>query len=220
MRSETLKKGAKERILGSSLTLFARKGYSAVGVREIAREAGVNVSMISYYFGGKAGVLKTIIREAFTKYFEAISTAADENTPVEQHFRLIVEAVVKYFRENTELGIVAFDVIPLDIPEILDFKVETALSMHEGMKRFHEKLGLDRTDPVQMSIFPRALIATVLMHFQALYAARDVPMFKEQVEQMDDAFYERYSRSVADLFLYGMKSVFRRGEKEKGAENA
>lgn len=218
--TEKQKKGAKERIMKASLSLFARKGYSGVGVREIAKSADVNVSMISYYFGGKAGILKAIVKEAFEKYYEAIRTAAPEDAPVEEHFRLIVHAVVKYFRQNAELGIVAFDVIPLDIPEILDYKVETALSMHKGMKPFHDKLGLDRTDPVQLSIFPRALIATVLMHFQALYAAQDMPMFKEQLKQMDDAFYKRYADTIADLFLHGMNAVFHPDECEKGAEDA
>jgi AcrR family transcriptional regulator len=210
------KRDAKERIMKASLSLFARKGYSGVGVREIAKDASVNVSMISYYFGGKAGILKAIVKEGFEKYYEAINTATGEGTAVDKHFRLIVHAIVRYFRENTELGIVAFDVIPLDIPEILDFKVETALRMHQGMKPFHDKLGLDRTDPVQLSIFPRALIATVLMHFQALYAARDMPLFKEQLDQMDDAFYERYADTVADLFLYGMNTVFNPKKLKKG----
>jgi AcrR family transcriptional regulator len=218
--TEEQKKDAKERIMDASLSLFARKGYSGVGVREIAKDATVNVSMISYYFGGKAGILKAIVKEAFEKYYQAISAAADEDTPVEEHFRLIVHAIVKYFRENAELGIVAFDVIPLDIPEILDYKVETALTMHEGMKPFHDKLGLDRTDPVQLSIFPRALIATVLMHFQALYAAQEMPLFKEQVDKMDDIFYERYAETIADLFLYGMDAVFNPEKKTKGEKNA
>ena len=36
----------KQRILDIAIVLFAQKGYSAVGVREIAKEANVNVSMI------------------------------------------------------------------------------------------------------------------------------------------------------------------------------
>ena len=54
-------KAAKQRIFEAALALFARKGYAAVGVREIAKHANVNISMINYYYGEKAGILKAII---------------------------------------------------------------------------------------------------------------------------------------------------------------
>ncbi|MEA3285388.1 MAG: TetR family transcriptional regulator [Synergistota bacterium] len=41
--------------------LFSTKGYMGTSVREIARAAGTNVSMISYYFGGKEGLYREIL---------------------------------------------------------------------------------------------------------------------------------------------------------------
>jgi AcrR family transcriptional regulator len=43
----------RERIMVAALGLFAQKGLHGVGVREIARAAGVNVNLISYYFKSK-----------------------------------------------------------------------------------------------------------------------------------------------------------------------
>ncbi len=53
--------GTKERILRAAMELFASKSYEAVGIREIATRAGVNSSLISYYFGGKANLYKEIL---------------------------------------------------------------------------------------------------------------------------------------------------------------
>ena len=36
----------RENILGAAQQLFARKGYTTVGVREVAAEAGVNSTLI------------------------------------------------------------------------------------------------------------------------------------------------------------------------------
>jgi len=58
----------KLRIIDVATELFAQKGYAAVGVREIAKDAEVNISMISYYFGGKVGLLKYIIEEFFVSF--------------------------------------------------------------------------------------------------------------------------------------------------------
>ena len=47
---------AKSRLLEAAVLLFGAKGYAGVGIREIAAAAGRNSSLISFYFGGKAGV--------------------------------------------------------------------------------------------------------------------------------------------------------------------
>ena len=43
-------------LVNAALKLFADQGYSATSTRQIAAAAGVNISLISYYFGGKAGL--------------------------------------------------------------------------------------------------------------------------------------------------------------------
>src|ERR1700759_5468631 len=40
--------------------LFADKGFDGTSVRDIAEEAGVNVAMISYYFGSKEKLLESL----------------------------------------------------------------------------------------------------------------------------------------------------------------
>lgn len=44
-------------ILDAARTQFAAKGFAGVSMRAIAREAGVDVSLISHYFGDKSGLL-------------------------------------------------------------------------------------------------------------------------------------------------------------------
>ena len=55
----------REKIMREARSLFAERGLEGVSVREIATAAGVNIAMVSYYFGGKEGL-----------YFECISEFA------------------------------------------------------------------------------------------------------------------------------------------------
>jgi AcrR family transcriptional regulator len=41
--------------------LFASKGYDGASIRDISKEASVNVAMISYYFGSKEKLLESLI---------------------------------------------------------------------------------------------------------------------------------------------------------------
>lgn len=47
-------------ILEAAETLFSARGYGAVGLREIARQAEVHPSSINYHFGGKLGCLEAL----------------------------------------------------------------------------------------------------------------------------------------------------------------
>jgi AcrR family transcriptional regulator len=53
-------------ILDTAERLFAEKGYDAVSVREITREAGVNVAAIHYHFGSKEEVLRGVTDRVVT----------------------------------------------------------------------------------------------------------------------------------------------------------
>ncbi|HIU85882.1 TPA: TetR/AcrR family transcriptional regulator [Candidatus Spyradomonas excrementavium] len=52
---------SKEKILAAATKLFAQKGFDGVSIREICKEAEVNICMISYYWGGKKELYQGII---------------------------------------------------------------------------------------------------------------------------------------------------------------
>lgn len=56
-------------IMDTALRLFADKGYDKTSIRDIAQETGVNVAMVSYYFGSKEKLLEAL----FTKHFAFIT---------------------------------------------------------------------------------------------------------------------------------------------------
>jgi AcrR family transcriptional regulator len=89
---------AKHQILKVASKLFSEKGYEAVSVREIAIIAEVNVSMISYYFGGKEGLYRSIIESHYDKakdLFSKLETLAQEATTNKDNF-------IKFWRNFLE----------------------------------------------------------------------------------------------------------------------
>ena len=49
-----------ENILFAAEKLFAKNGFGSTSTREICKEANVNISMISYYFGSKEKLYERI----------------------------------------------------------------------------------------------------------------------------------------------------------------
>lgn len=52
----------RERLLKAATLLFADKGIDGVSTRELARQAGVNLSAITYHFGGKEGLYEAALQ--------------------------------------------------------------------------------------------------------------------------------------------------------------
>src|SRR6185369_285238 len=92
----------RENIITAAIPLFAAKGLNGVSVRELAGAAGVNLSMISYYFGGKEGLYAAVLTEQF-----AVLGKLEEIQQMEidtlQKFELYVRATVSRYRKNPYL---------------------------------------------------------------------------------------------------------------------
>ncbi|MCH2237244.1 MAG: hypothetical protein A2792_18195 [Sphingomonadales bacterium RIFCSPHIGHO2_01_FULL_65_20] len=62
-------------LLEAARTHFAAKGYEATPLRLIAADAGADVALISYHFGGKLGLWKALVASAAAQLFDALSAA-------------------------------------------------------------------------------------------------------------------------------------------------
>jgi len=51
-----------DKLIAAAERLFADHGYNRVSVRAIAAAAGVNWSLVGYYFRGKEGLLSEVYR--------------------------------------------------------------------------------------------------------------------------------------------------------------
>ncbi|MDM7928024.1 TetR/AcrR family transcriptional regulator [Blastomonas fulva] len=60
----------------SAMLRFARQGYEATPLREIAADAGVDVALVSYHFGSKLGLWKAIVASAASDLHDALAAAA------------------------------------------------------------------------------------------------------------------------------------------------
>lgn len=213
---------SKQRILSAAARVFARKSYAAAGVREIAQEAGVNISMISYYFGGKEGVLKEIVNQTFARYEEMLKQCIDENKSIEENIRCVAHGLIRFFRERTEEAIVAFDIMPLTIPETIDLMAQWKLELLQLMGRVFGKAGFGLHDQASYALVAGTMPTLVLTLFQGIYVMEATGKLKELTGRynlkFDDAYFEDYADKLADFMVGGINALKSRQDKPKPAE--
>ncbi len=91
---------SKEKILKVAMKLFSQKGYAGTSVREIAKISGVNVAMISYFWGGKQELFNQIVNNTIEKQTNYAKSALDfainpEDLSKEEQIQLMYRTVDK-----------------------------------------------------------------------------------------------------------------------------
>jgi len=85
------------RIMQTAEKLFAKKGFECVSIRELAAECGVNISLISYHFGGKEQLLERIIETRVNSLLVGMRSLLEQETKCQ------ATLLKKVFKQNIQL---------------------------------------------------------------------------------------------------------------------
>ena len=78
--------------------LFGQNGFNGTSVRDIAQEAGVNVAMISYYFGSKEKLMEMLFEQKSNKLTLMVETLIqDEKLSYLQKVYMLIDDYVDRF---------------------------------------------------------------------------------------------------------------------------
>lgn len=113
-------------ILQKAEELFAKKGFDATTVRDIAKAADINLAMISYYFGSKDKLLEklfayrmSIITEDLQRLFENQSLS-----PLQKLQTFVEEYIARVFRKQDFYKIVLCEQIINNNPKVIELMQE------------------------------------------------------------------------------------------------
>lgn len=90
-------------ILDAAVRVFARRGFHACRVADIADEAGVAYGLVYHYFGSKDEVLDTLFLERWQVMLELIREVDAEPLPVREKLRAIASFIIDSYRHDPDL---------------------------------------------------------------------------------------------------------------------
>ena len=90
-------------IIDAAVRAFARRGYEACRVADIASEAGVAYGLVYHYFHSKEEILETIFRETWNQMLEAIRGVEELGEPADEQLRKVIAIVLRTWKRNPDL---------------------------------------------------------------------------------------------------------------------
>ena len=102
----------KERILDTAERLFAQQGFHATSLRQITREAGVNLAAVHYHYQSREHLIEMVLRRKLEPLnarritlLDGLESALPEITPsLEEVLRAFMLPIFQAQQENLKIG--------------------------------------------------------------------------------------------------------------------
>jgi TetR/AcrR family transcriptional regulator, fatty acid metabolism regulator protein len=101
--SSIVQEERRRQILHAAVRAFARKGYHACRVSDIATEAGVAYGLVYHYFGSKEALLEAIFKETWGAMLETVRSVERLDAPAPERLRKVTEIVLRTWKRDPDL---------------------------------------------------------------------------------------------------------------------
>ena len=90
-------------IRDAAVRVFARKGYHASRVGDIAEEAGVAHGLLYHYFSSKEELLETVFRDTWSELLQAFARVEESEEPASEQLRQVAAILLRSWRHDPDL---------------------------------------------------------------------------------------------------------------------
>ena len=174
-----------KQIISTAERLFSSKGFDGTSVRDIADEAGVNIAMISYYFGSKEKLMEALFEQRTTNIKVKVESLLNDNktTPFEKVALLADDFITKIINKKQFFKIMMCEQVinknPVIIGLLKDLKKknleEFGKLIREGQEKKVFKENVDAL--MLMNIIIGSISQTVITtdQYREFYDLQDMP---------------------------------------------
>lgn len=203
----------RERILKGAIKVFARKGFYAARVSEIAKAAGVADGTIYLYFRNKEDVLVSVFEDRITQLVKVLREAVAEDAPFEHRFRRVVELQLGLLEGQRDLA----EVVTVNLRQSPKMLKQYALPLFTQYLEVIASLIADgqQRGAVRLDVNPRVIA-------RSLWGALDGIAVTWALGSGEASHLSRAAQQVSSFFLSGllasepMLDTSRRGPRPAG----
>jgi AcrR family transcriptional regulator len=188
-------------ILEVAERLFATNGYEGTSVRDIAHEAGVNIAMISYYFGSKEKLLQSVfeMRVQFIQVQLESMLSNDQLSPLEKVYQFLDNFVERMMNQQQFHKIMVREQIAQKYEPITKLILDAKKRNQELVKKLitdGQKKGVFKKN-VDLSLVLITVIGTANQMISTQHIYREI----NNLEHLSDEDFQKLIRKRLSVHL-------------------
>jgi len=94
---------AEDKIKQAALRVFIQKGSANCTSREIAKEAGMNVALVNYYFRSKSKLFAIIFESVMQEFLKSMIQVFSSDIPIREKIRLLIEREFEFLSQHPDI---------------------------------------------------------------------------------------------------------------------
>lgn len=144
-----------ENILNVAREVFMRNGYSGTTMQQIADEAGINKSLLHYYYRSKEKLFGQIFAEVFSQFIPELGKIFMTDMSLEEKIRAFVDSYIEGFIRNPLIPIFVMQELSTNPQHLADLIKKSGIDPEMVIKMISESLkneDLNIKDPKQFMV--------------------------------------------------------------------
>lgn len=167
-----LQTDTEEKIIASAEKLFYQKGKAGCSMQDIADDAGINRTLLNYYFRSKDQLFEAVFRKALGYFVPNLAAMLRSDIGLKEYIPRMIETVIDTMLEHPEIPIFVLQELssnPARMPQIIR---EMGIDPKRAVEQLDSqgvKIGSLKVDPrqvilnlISLCIFPFAAKPVVL----------------------------------------------------------
>jgi TetR/AcrR family transcriptional regulator len=189
----TLNTETEQKIISSAEKLFFQKGKAGTSMQDIADDAGINRTLLNYYFRSKDLLFEAVFKNAMSNFVPALAAMLHSEMNFEEYVPAMIETIIDAMLENPQIPIFVLQELssnPDRMPELMKkmgINPSLAISKMEEERKGGRIEGMD----------PRQLIMSILSLCIFPFAAR--PVVTEMLYNGDNDLYIEAMRQRKEI---------------------
>ena len=118
-KDQNIEQDTERKIMEAAAKVFMQKGRLGASMQDIADEAGINRTLLHYYFRNKEKLFDTIFEKLFSKIFPAMVQALASDLPFLEKIEIFAETYANLLNENPFLPVFVFQEISINPDRIV-----------------------------------------------------------------------------------------------------
>lgn len=190
-----------KQILSTAERLFSLKGFDGTSVRDIADDAGVNIAMISYYFGSKEKLMEALFEQRTTNIKVKVETLLndDKSSPFEKVQSLAEDIINKIMNKQQFFKIMTCEQLinknPVIINLINDLKKKN-LEEFNKLIEYGQQKGFFKKD-IDALLLMNIIVGAITQTMISIDQYREINGFKNLPdEEVYDGIKKKLSKNI------------------------